>query len=89
MAGSCVVTGCNNPARHEIGVRLRKPGPRKAIWAPDTHAVRCDDHAVGGIPEIAACMIPTTTGRIETDVYSPGGSSVRRARHQLGKSHRL
>jgi hypothetical protein len=32
---NCIVMGCTNNAKHNIGIRLRRPGGT-AIWAPNT-----------------------------------------------------
>ena len=73
----CIVEGCQNPAPHQVGVRLRKPGKRNAVWAPETHAMVCDEHAIAGF-KITVVMVPTTTGNIDTDVSSSGRSVTRR-----------
>ena len=73
---ACIIAGCRNRARHNIGVRLRRPSTR-AIWAPNTDAYLCDEHAVQGL-RVEVVLTPTTTGRIETVVSSPGGRTVTR-----------
>lgn len=73
----CIVTRCQNPAFHNIGIRLRRPSTR-AIWAPNTDAFVCDVHAVQGF-RIEITLTPTATGQIETEVRSqPGRLTIRR-----------
>ena len=54
---ACVVPGCAKEGRNKLGVRCRvwHDGPYShgkaktaALWAPDTDAYRCDEHALGG-----------------------------------------
>ncbi len=72
---SCIIPGCKNAARHEFGVRLRRPSTH-AIWAPNTNVRICDDHATQGL-RLTVEVSPTATGKIETIVSSPGGKVVR------------
>ena len=44
----CIFPGCNQPADHNIGVRLRRPATT-AIWSPNTNAMVCDYHARRGM----------------------------------------
>lgn len=55
MPEACVVPGCVRQGKHKLGVRCRvwdenTPGKGKtgALWAPDTAAFLCDDHAMSG-----------------------------------------
>jgi hypothetical protein len=73
---ACIIPGCRNRARHNVGIRLRRPSTR-AIWAPNTDAFLCDDHATQGL-EITIVLTPTNTGEIETKVSSPGGRVISR-----------
>ncbi len=73
---ACIIAGCTNRARHNFSVRLRRPNTR-AIWAPNTEAYICDDHAVQGL-KVEVLLTPTEDGRIETAISSPGGRTVRR-----------
>jgi hypothetical protein len=41
----CMAPGCSNQALNKLGLRLRKPGIRKAVWAPDVEAYLCKVHA--------------------------------------------
>ena len=72
----CIITGCNNDAEHNFSVRLRRPDT-SAIWAPNTEAFLCDDHAVNGM-KIKVIFEPTQTGNIETEISSSGGGVVTR-----------
>jgi hypothetical protein len=54
---ACVVPGCSEPGKHKLGVRCRvwyEPSPvlgkvkTSALWAPDSNAFLCDQHALGG-----------------------------------------
>ena len=73
---ACIIAGCKNTAPHNFSVRLRRPSTR-AIWAPNTEAFMCDEHATQGL-QVTVVLTPTTTGNIETDVSSPGGRPVKR-----------
>jgi hypothetical protein len=64
----CIISGCPNPAEHNLGVRLRRPDT-SAIWAPNTEAFLCDDHAGNGL-RITVILEPTRTGEIETRIFS-------------------
>ncbi|MBU0463174.1 MAG: hypothetical protein KKE12_06110 [Proteobacteria bacterium] len=72
----CIITGCNNSAEHNFSARLRRPDT-SAIWAPNTEAFLCDDHAVNGM-KIKVILEPTQTGNIETEISSPGGRVAKR-----------
>jgi hypothetical protein len=72
----CIIKGCKNRGRHNIGVRLRRPSTR-AIWAPNTNALLCDEHATQGL-QITMKLTPTNSQKIETHVSSPGGHVVTR-----------
>ena len=62
----CIIPGCPNEAANNFGVRLRRPDTT-AIWAPNTEAYLCDDHARQGI-KITAILEPTDTGSVETSI---------------------
>lgn len=66
----CIITGCENLAEHNLGIRLRRPDTT-AIWAPNTDAMVCAPHAVQGL-RIDILLAPTQTGEIETIVQSFG-----------------
>jgi hypothetical protein len=72
----CIIGGCPNPAVNNFGVRLRRPSTR-AIWAPNTQAFICSEHATQGL-HIEVTLTPTDTGRIDTEITSPGGRTVKR-----------
>lgn len=73
---ACIIAGCKNPAPHNFSVRLRRPSTR-AIWAPNTEAYMCDQHATQGL-KVTVVLEPTETREIETEISSPGGRTVRR-----------
>ena len=67
----CVVPGCANPGKNKLGVRCRvwqEPSPiegkhkTSALWAPDTDAFLCDEHALEGRPS-RSCSRLTTQGK--------------------------
>ena len=64
---SCIFSGCKHPANNTFGVRLRKPAPKNAIWAPETAASLCDHHATAGL-RITVILQETNTGDVETNV---------------------
>jgi hypothetical protein len=73
---ACIIAACKNPAPHNFSVRLRRPSTR-AIWAPNTEAFMCDQHATQGLT-VSVVLTPNTTGSIKTEISSPGGRTVRR-----------
>lgn len=73
----CIISGCRNVATNAFGVRLRNVDTN-AIWAPNTEAMICDEHAVCGI-RVTIDLQPTDTGYVETVVSSAGGAPVRRS----------
>ena len=44
---ACIIAGCRNPATNNFSVRLRREDT-SAIWAPNTEAFICDEHAACG-----------------------------------------
>jgi hypothetical protein len=72
----CIIPGCQNVAPNNFSVRCRKPSTR-AIWAPNTEAFLCNEHARQGL-RITVTLEPKTDGAIETLISSPGGRVVRR-----------
>ncbi len=64
----CIIAGCPNDAGNNFGVRLRRPNT-SAIWAPNTGAYICDQHATQGL-QIRISLTPTDSGEIETAVTS-------------------
>jgi len=81
----CIVPGCNNNANKKLGIRLRRPAQSDrasvgtGIWAPETGAFICDQHAVAGW-RIIILMEPTTTGEVSTSVVCSGAIVRRRTR---------
>lgn len=73
---ACIIAGCQNSAEHNFSVRLRRPDT-SAIWAPNTEAFLCDDHATQGLI-LTVTLQPTNTGMVETRISSQGGSLVTR-----------
>lgn len=72
----CIVPGCRNNAENNFSVRCRRPSTR-AIWAPNTEAFLCLEHAKQGM-RITVTLEPTQTRNIETIISSPGGRVVSR-----------
>lgn len=66
MSQPCVIPNCTKVAHHNFGVRLRRPDTT-AIWAPNTEAFLCDEHASMGL-RITVILEPINTGTIETTV---------------------
>lgn len=60
---TCIVPGCRNEAPHAITLRLRRPDT-SAMWAPNTDAYLCDNHASEGA-EIEIVYRPRRTRRLE------------------------
>lgn len=71
----CIIAGCNNRGEHNISIRCRREDT-SAIWAPNTEAFLCDQHAGDGLA-IEIILTPTRTAQIETTV-SGGGTAVAR-----------
>ena len=63
---ACIIPGCTNQADHNFGVRLHRPDTT-AIWAPNTEAFLCDQHADQGL-RITVVIEPTNTHQVETRV---------------------
>lgn len=72
----CIISGCDNHASNNFGVRLRREDT-SAIWAPNSAAYICDEHAVQGL-KITVVIEPTATGKIQTKVGSDGSATVSR-----------
>ncbi len=66
----CIVPGCNNYAEHNISVRCRRPDT-SAIWAPNTTAYLCDEHAEQGCI-IDVTITPTNDREVTTNVTAGG-----------------
>lgn len=62
----CIIPNCTNNAVHNISIRCRRPDT-SAIWAPNTHAFLCDDHAEDGYT-IDIVLRPNGTTGITTNV---------------------
>lgn len=64
----CIIDGCTKEGVHNIGIRCRRPDTT-AIWAPNTCAYLCDEHAEQGCI-IDILITPTLDGKIQTNVKS-------------------
>src|SRR5437773_2667268 len=80
----CIVDDCPNRAPHNIGIRLRRPGPRTAVWAPDSAAYVCNEHAAAGML-IEIIITATNTRQIETEVRSASGVRVGRRTTRINR----
>jgi len=63
---NCIVPGCALDAKNNLGVRLRRPNT-SAIWAPNTEAFVCDQHAVSGA-RLRVLYEATSNGDVEVIV---------------------
>ena len=72
----CIVPGCANDGIHNLGVRCRRPDT-SAIWAPNTEAFLCDEHAEQGML-VTVILEPNDTGQIHTRIISTDGHEVTR-----------
>lgn len=70
---TCIIAGCDQPARNNLGVRCRKPTTR-AVWAPNLDAFLCKKHAEAGV-DITLSVEAATHGRVDATVVS-GGAQV-------------
>jgi hypothetical protein len=66
----CLIPSCANEARHNLGIRCRRP-ETTAIWAPNCDAYLCDDHADQGYT-IDIILTPATAKTITTRVNAGG-----------------
>lgn len=64
----CLICGVDD-ARNKLAIRCRKPSTR-AVWAPDSEAYLCKEHAEGGV-EIVVTVAPTTTRSVKA-TYASG-----------------
>ncbi|MDX6916519.1 hypothetical protein R9X49_15525 [Pectobacterium carotovorum] len=73
MSGTCIISGCGRLANKIIGVRLRRElDDLSAIWAHNTNAYLCDEHAAMGY-EVEVTFTPREDNTIRT-VVSDGGT---------------
>lgn len=68
----CVIHGCSNEGTHTLGVRCRRRDTT-AVWAPNTGAYLCDEHATQGM-QITLILAPTDSGTIRTRVLATDGN---------------
>lgn len=66
----CLIPGCSNNAEHNLAIRCRRPNT-SAIWAPNSEAFLCNEHADQGY-RIEINLVPVATRTITT-VISAGG----------------
>ncbi|WP_152494808.1 hypothetical protein [Dickeya dadantii] len=71
---NCIINGCNNIANINFGVRLRRPDG-SAIWAPNTEAYICNQHASAGF-DVRVQLSTRVDNYIFTSVSANGGTSV-------------
>ena len=71
----CLIPNCQNDARHNLGIRCRRP-ETTAIWAPNCDAYLCDDHADQGYT-IDITLTPVAARTITTRVTA-GAQTARR-----------
>jgi hypothetical protein len=94
----CVVPGCESPGKHRLGVRCRvwhEPSPiagktkTSALWAPDSDAFLCDQHALGGA-HITLIFEPNDSGETAVKVIAAPYADDRRTpiRHKPRGSSR-
>ncbi|EMG5799424.1 TPA: hypothetical protein ACJFUB_004227 [Yersinia enterocolitica] len=84
MAGTCIVNGCDKYADKVFGVRLRREHDRgTAIWAPNTTAYICDDHAACGF-DVEVNLTIRNDKTVKTSVSESGGNAVVRL-HDITK----
>ena len=68
----CLIPGCPNNARNKLAIRCRKPSTL-AVWAPDSQAYLCKQHAEGGV-DIVVTVEPTGMGSVKA-TYTSGGQA--------------
>ncbi|AMG53235.1 hypothetical protein R4R77_004684 [Citrobacter amalonaticus] len=80
MSGTCIIDGCGRHADKIIGVRLRRELDNlSAIWAHNTNAYLCDEHAAMGF-DVEVTFTPRDDKTIRTSVSDGRGSPVVRLR---------
>lgn len=79
----CMVQGCPNEGRNKIGVRCRvwhhmHPNKKKtdSLWAPDTDAYLCDEHALAG-GRVTIMFEPDDSEEITVQVVTRAGMKRR------------
>jgi hypothetical protein len=74
----CIVPGCRQEGRNKLGIRCRVwhdgpythgKGKTAALWAPDTDAFLCDEHALGGA-SITILHEPNDSGKTAVRVIA-------------------
>jgi len=73
---TCIVPGCPLEAGNNLGIRLRRPDT-SAIWAPNTEAYVCDQHALSGA-RVTIIYEPADTGQVEVVVNGAAPAVARR-----------
>ncbi|WP_333881316.1 hypothetical protein [Atlantibacter hermannii] len=80
MAGICIIDGCERLGDKIIGVRLRREHDKlSAIWAHNTNAYLCDDHAAMGF-DVDVRFTPRNDITIRTSVSDGVKAAVVRLR---------
>lgn len=82
---TCIAAGCGKQAANQLGLRLRKPWPRKAVWAPDIGAYLCKDHAEAGGTFVIECQPPAQNGRVDVTV-TVGGNQISSRQYVVTKT---
>ena len=76
MSGTCIIDGCGRAADKIIGVRLRRELDQlSAIWAHNTNAYLCDEHAAMGY-DVEVKFTPRDDITIRTFVGDGSGDPV-------------
>ncbi|CDG99389.1 hypothetical protein XBP1_940001 [Xenorhabdus bovienii str. puntauvense] len=82
MSGQCII--CKRIADKVIGIRLRRELDKlSAIWAPNTKAYLCDEHAAIGY-DIDIAFTPRSDKTIKTSVTSGNNPPITRI-HSISK----
>jgi hypothetical protein len=68
MRHYCTIPGCDEPGRHAVTLRIRRPDA-SAIAAPNTNAWLCDMHAESGL-EVDVRLKPNKSRTIETYTWA-------------------
>jgi hypothetical protein len=71
----CLIPNCNNNAENNISIRCRRQDT-SAIWAPNTGAFLCDEHAGQGY-SIDINFTPAQVRSITTNVSAGGDIEIR------------
>lgn len=72
----CLVPGCTEDVKNRIAIRYRKPSTR-AVWAPNSDAFLCKQHAEGGV-RLVLDVEATNTRELDATITASGATVAER-----------